>query len=291
MHLSTFFGSSKKSSGLFIPCNTEFIELTDKIPFKSINGISEHLGYHPDQVHAYYEGQESKSDIINVIVEIFSNNVIFVLTKDTVNKLSKKSVENYLRNFSVKKVFNSYTTENILETAVENKSLKMDFLARILKIEDPEEDGMYYVESLEYYLYFVDGYLVSFQSSDGLNESAKNWKQNSPTYFRGFEKVSRLYWGNDITSVINEINTQADAWSKIPFVGSNEFLDLHETEYGTTNYVMLLVCHYNYGISLKDFITVNHGRFIKVAPNKYRVNKFSYEFDESESLIKFYLAN
>ena len=27
------------------------------------NGISEHLGYHPDQVHAYYEGQESKSDI------------------------------------------------------------------------------------------------------------------------------------------------------------------------------------------------------------------------------------
>ncbi len=254
MNLSTLFGGNKKSSGLFIPDRSGFKELKDEIPFKSINGVSEYLGYHPDQVYAYHEGQEAPSGIINVIVEIFSNNIVFILTKDTVTKLDEKTVKNYLRNFSIKNVFKSYITESILESGIENKSLQMDFLAKVLSIEDPEQDGMYYVESLEYYLYFVDGYLVGFQSSDGLNESAKSWKQDSPSYFKGYEQVSRLYWGNDIAGVINEINTQADAWSKVPFAINNEFLSLHETQYGTTNYVMLLVCHYNYEISFDDFV-------------------------------------
>lgn len=291
MNLSTLFGGNKQSSGLFIPDNSGFKELTDEIPIKSINAISEHLGYHPDQVYSYYEGQESKSDISNVIVEVFSRNIVFVLTKDTVTKLDKKRVDNYLRNFTVKNVFNSYTSESILEDGIENKSLKIGFLARVLNIEDPEQNGMIFVESLGLYLFFIDGYLVNFQSSDGLNEWAKFWKDRNTNLFSSYEKTAKLYWGNDINKVIEEINIQADSWAKIPQAMDNEYITLHKTKFGTVNFTMLLVCHYNHGLSFYDFTTINHGRYKEIGVGKYKVDKFAYEFSEDGVLLKSYLAD
>jgi hypothetical protein len=194
-----------------------------------------------------------------------------------------------MRNFNLTKVFNSYIVESILENGVKNSSLKIDFLSKVLNIEDPEPDGMFYAASIEYYLYFVDGVLVSFQSADGLNEPAKNWKQSIPDYFRDLEAVTKLYWGNNLSSVINEINMQADAYTKVPFIMDNEFLDLHKTKHGTINFVMLLVCHYNYKMSFDDFAIVNHGRFIEIDTNKYLVDRFIYEFDELGSLKNAYI--
>lgn len=289
MNFLKIFDRNNKSSGIFIPKKSEFIELTDEISFKSINGITEHLGYHTDQAHGYFETLEKDSGITNIIVEIFSNNIIFVLTKDTVTKLKKSKVDNYMRNFDVNKVFNSYTTESILEYGVENSSLNIDFLSKVLNIEEPEQDGMFYASSIEYYLYFVDGFLVSFQSADGLNEPAKDWKQSLPVFFRDLEKVTKLYWGNNLSSVINEINLQAEAYTKIPFIMKNEFLELHKTKHGTINFVMLLVCHYTYMISFEDFAIINHGRYFKLDTNKYLVDRFIYEFDEFGNLINAYM--
>lgn len=290
MSLSTLFGGNKKSSGLFVPDKSGFKELTDEIAFKSINDISEHLGYHPDMIYTYNEGQDSNSGIINVIVEIFTRNIVFVLTKDSVTKLDKKRVENYFRNFTIKGVFNSYTTEDILKEGIQNRSLKMDFLARVLNILEPEQDGMFYIDSLELYLYFIDGYLVNFQSSDGLNEWAKHWKQINKDLFLSYEKTAKLYWGNNISKVINEINIQADSWAKTPDAMNNEFISLHETRFGTINFAMLLVCHYNYDLSLSDFITINHGRYKEIEPNKHKADKFVYEFSDEGILLNSYLA-
>jgi hypothetical protein len=55
MNLLKVFDRNKKSSGVFIPKKTQFIELKDEILIKSINGITEHLGYHSDQSFSYYE--------------------------------------------------------------------------------------------------------------------------------------------------------------------------------------------------------------------------------------------
>ena len=290
MNLSSFFGGNKKSSGLFIPYKSEFKELKDEIPVKSINGVSEHLGYHTDQVYTFHEGEESDSGIINIVVEIFSSNIVFVLTNNTVTKLNNKTVNNYLRNFSVRNVFNSYTTEDILKEGIQNKSLKIDFLTRLLAIEEPEEDGMYYVELLGLYLYFIDGYLVNFQSSDGLNEWAKLLRDKNKTIFSSYEKAAKLYWGNEIGKVIDEINMQANLWAKAPDGMRNEYVDLHETEFGTINFAMLLVCHYNYELSFSDFLTINHGRYKEIGLNKFRVGRFIYEFSDEGILSNSYLS-
>ena len=289
MNLLNIFGRNKKSSGVFIPKNLEYIELTDDIAFKSINGITEHLGYHSDQAHGYFDLAEEDSGITNVIVEIFSNNIIFILTKDTVTKLKKSTVDRYMRNFNLNKVFNSYITESILEDGVENSSLKIDFLSKVLNIEEPEQDGMFYAASIEYYLFFVNGILVSFQSADGLNEPAKDWKQSSPVFFRDLEKVTKLYWGNNLSSVINEINLQAEAYTNVPFIMKNGFLELHKTKHGTINFVMLLVCHYSYKISFEDFAIINHGRYFKLDTDKYLVDRFIYEFDQFGNLTNAYI--
>jgi hypothetical protein len=290
--MGLFSSSSKKSStGRFVPDGSGFKELTDELKDDSINGISQHLGYHPDQVHTYWGDFDQTSDINHIAVEVFTMNIIFVLTKNTVTKLDKKKVQYFLRNFRISEVFDSIATRDIFERAIPDKSLKIDFLSRVLNIADPDPNGMFFVKSLNLNLFFIDGYLVDTQSSDGLSEWAKDFKKINPTLMANYEKVARLYWGTNLSQVIKEINIQADSLAGTPNSVSNEFLPLHETPFGTINFAMLLVCHYGKRINLNEFKEINHGRYKEVRPNTYKVDKFVYEFFEDGTLSNSYLSN
>ena len=128
-------------------------------------------------------------------------------------------------------------------------------------------------------LFFIDGRLVSMQSSDGLNEWARHWKNLNATFFSNYEKEARVYWGNNIGQVIKEINMQADAFASIPNAMNNEFTPLHTNDFGNINFAMLKVCHYSYDIDLTAFKFINHGRYKELQPNIFRVQDFIYQFD------------
>jgi hypothetical protein len=51
--MGLFNFSKKESSGIFIPKDGGYVELTESIENDSINGIAEYLGYELNQIHTY----------------------------------------------------------------------------------------------------------------------------------------------------------------------------------------------------------------------------------------------
>lgn len=273
------------SSGVFIPDGNGYSEMT-KLPGKgSINDINLHLGYHPSQVFGYFDTKKKDAGIMIVSVEIFTQNVVFVLTDTSILTLSAEDIADYLGNFTFETVFPSYVAEPILQLGIEDKSLTFEYLSRVLEIQDGDPDGLIYVPKLELYLYFIDGLLVNFQASDGLNEWAKLWKQKNREFLLDYYRVAQFHWPDRTDRILAEINAQADAWAGIPNAFNNEYMPLHTTRHGTVNFVMLRVHHYTHIITFEEFTTINHGRFVPVGLDTYQVGRFEYTFGEEGYLV------
>ncbi|GAA4419250.1 hypothetical protein GCM10023187_53380 [Nibrella viscosa] len=280
---SSIFNKKKKSSGIFIPKGQAFKELTEALEDTSINGISEHLGYNTNQVQAYYGYPPENPDITAVIFEVFTQNIVFVSTKTHVTQLTRSKVDYFLRDFKLEEFYNSVTTEDILQEGIENRTLSIDYLARVLAIESPDENGVFFVPKIGHYLYFNEGFLTDFSASDGLNKWAKQLMQINPNLIDSYEKVAKKYWGHESKKIINEVNIQAEAFADLPQAANNKFIPLHEAELGTINFFMLLVCHYDRGITLPEFKEINHGRYKETLQStdsliEYKLGNFTYRF-------------
>lgn len=288
--LASLFGKKKTSSGIFVPAGKKFNEITDEIANTSINGISEHLGYNTDQVQTYFGNFDQDADVQQVIFEVFTKNIVFVLTKKHVTQLSKSKVDHFLRAFDLLEVYDSVAVEDILQTGIDNESLTIDFLGRVLQIQDPAPDGVYHVPSINRYLYFNGGLLTDFGSADGLNKWARHLKELNANLIDRYERVAKKYWGDDSRKIAYEINAQAQAWADIPHNIKNPFLNLHKAELDTTNYLMLLVCHHDKAITLQEFQQINHGRYQETVNStdtlfEYHLGRFTYRFLPTGSLF------
>jgi len=286
----SLFGKQKKSSGLFIPDGTNFKELIEYPPKKSINDVAQYLGYNIDQVHTYYGDFNTENEITSAVIEIFTRNIVFILTKDSVVKLNKNKVDYFFRKFDLKKEFQSWVAEGIFEKGIENKTLRIEFLSRVLGIAHPEPDGVFNIPALGLNLCFSNGFLTEFLSADGLNQAARNWKEINPSFIESYEKEAGHYWGKNIAEVLNEINLQAEAYENIPDGLKNEFIPLHKNKFDNINFAMLRVCHYNKNISLSEFTKINHGRYKELlSPSeskKFQLDQFTYDFSISGDLIR-----
>ena len=280
----------------FIKKGNKYEKLSGEISALSINGISEQLGYHPDQVYTYCGCYKDKK-ISTITFEIFTKNIAFILSQSGVENIEQKDVDFALKDFDTKYEYGSHNAQDILQRGIDNKSLRVDFLSKVLHIKDPDDNGLFYIESLGLDLFFIDGILTDFQTSDGLSVWAKHWKELNPAMFRDYENVARKFWGNNLPMVIKEVNKQADAWSLIPQAMNNEFIPLHRTIYGTINFFMLNVCHYTKTIRLSEFLEINHGRYKEVNPlfgnslitiKQYNLDSFTYEFTEDGVLLRYY---
>lgn len=282
----------KQSSGVFIPDGNEFREVTDKIEDASLNGISIHLGYHPDQLRFYFGQFNMEYEIQQVAFEFLTDNIAFVLTKTTVDKVDKKKLQYFLKDFKVTEEFDSVTIRDTLQSGIENKSLKKDFLTKVLDLEIDESDGgVIYSEKIGMYLYFSNGHLTDFQSADGLNEWTKYLRELNETLFSSYVKVAQKYWGDNRKMVENEINIQGQSLMSTPNALKNEFVDRHRAEFGTINFFMLLVCHYNQDVNEDTFKMINHGRYKQLDNSgdvikKYKYNDFILSFSDSGELIE-----
>jgi hypothetical protein len=158
---------NKESSRVFVPSGDTFIEVTGKIEETSTDGISFrgislHLGYHPDQLRGYFGQYDIEFDIQQVVFEIFTDRIVFALTKSTVDHVDQKKLNYFLKDF---KQEGSITARGTLLSGVDNKSLSIEFLTRVLNLDKGEGDGgIIFCKKLGLMLYFADGHLTDFQS-------------------------------------------------------------------------------------------------------------------------------
>ncbi|WP_439585386.1 hypothetical protein [Dyadobacter bucti] len=291
----SLFPKRELSSGIFIQNGDSFSELTEKPENGSINGIAIHLGYHPDQVHTYWGEFDLEADIQQIVLEVFTKKIVFVLTKTTVKTLRKSMVDQFMKKFNWVEEYDSVKVEDILQEGIANSSLNIDFLARVLFISEPEDTGVFYVGKIGKYLYFNNGFLTDYNSADGLNTWARSWKEINPDFIGLYENAARKHWGDNHQKVYDEINLQAEAYANVPGGLLNEFIPLHKTGLDTVNFVMLMVCHYGATVTLEEFKVLNHGRYVELAEDafdlrSFQLGVFKYTFLSSGNLVDFCLS-
>jgi len=282
----------------FIPQGDKFVALDIKNKQPSINDICNFLGYNSDQFYTYLDLDIKDSKVFIVVFKVFTDDIICVITEDNINSISKTDVQKFLVNFNLKEELGSYEIESILSNGVKNKSLTKEFLSEIFNHNFKSDDETIIAIEIGYELHFLNGILTKYYTTDGLNKWARMWKNELPSTFRKYLNSAKMYSDNQI-DIINEINVQADAFSKTPYGVLNEYIKFHSNSDGTINYKMLIVAHYNEVITLSQFKKINIGRYRLTTEfndtdnykrTTFRVNKGLYTFDEKGKLVNTYTS-
>lgn len=210
------FGSSKKSSGIFVPHGNGFRELTDTIENKSINGIAEYLGYNTNEFHTFIGNWNATNEIQTIVTKIFTTEILFLITLDSITEMPKSAVDQFMMNFNFNNEYDSLNVKAMLTEGIENKSLKLEYLAQVLGFDPQELDGggIIFSEKLNLYLYFSNGLLVDFSSGDGFNEGARFFQSLNPGLFEDYVSAAEHVWGEDTQSVKRMLNIQSECMTK-----------------------------------------------------------------------------
>ncbi len=291
------FFSNTSLAQYFVPKGEDFVEKQINVEKKTIVNVAKFLGYNTEEFYTYSNSEDNS--IWVVAFKSFTDEIIFVALTKKSDVLTKERVREYLKNYEFSKAFGPYEIESTLNDGIKNKSLSSKFLASVLK-ENNILNGEINANSIGYILTIKNGYLTEFKTSDGLNKWAKEWKEEFPERYLAYKIAAKKYWGENKEKIINEINVQADAYSRTPDCMLNEFIELHKSEEGTINFKMLLVAHYKEKINLEEFKSINYGRYVLVSDfsnsdekksTTYKVNKTLFTFSEKGELINSYTAN
>lgn len=283
----------------FVPKENGYVSVEIKVEKKSINNICKYLGYNSEQFYTYNDFDLKDSKVFIVVFKSFSNKIICVLTEDTIESITQNDVDKYLVNFNLKDDFDSYDIESTLEDGVKNKSLSKKFLSVIFNQPTSANDNSLIAIEIGYELHFKNGVLFDYNPSDGLNKWAKGWKNEIPERYQKYYNEASRY-NNIETDILNEINIQADAFSRTPKGVLNEYIKFHTNINGTVNYKMLLVAHYNEEVNLDEFKKINKGRYElsnefndldNYKRTTFRANKGLYSFNENGKLVNSYTSN
>lgn len=273
---------------VFINKNGTFVKLHELPNRGSINDIVAYLGYHDDQVYTLFGFDSSKTAIDTIVVEVFTSNIIFLSYNNDVEKVSKKDLQVFMKDFDFNFEFNSSTVQDILLEGIEHKSLPLEFLSRVLGFQYSDVNGSYYAKKLDIYLFFINGFLASFKFSNDLNKNSRYVQSINPDMIADYAKEAQQYWGHDYENIYHEVNQQSDALVATPKATQNKFVKDHTTEYGNIDFFMLLVCHYDKKISLSDFKHINFGRYTALETKNgisyYSKGNFIYGF-KNQSLV------
>lgn len=281
----------KRSSGVFIPSGEGYAELIADDLHTSTNGIARHLGYHADQIHTFRGDLNLKNKIVAVSFEIFSKTIVFIQTKPEVTRLKTNRVQSFLSDFNFEEEYNSLNIRDILLEGIRNKTFTIEFLSKVLNFSPLSPNENFYATDLGVHLFFVNGILASFKFDNDLNEWARYFQEINPQIITNYAKASKRYWGENYDQIFKEVNVQCSALAQLPQMHKNEFIQLHQAEFDTINYKMLLVCHHNEEISLTDFLELNHGRIKELSSRDqgtrtFELGLFKYQFGQNGNLIQ-----
>ncbi len=274
----------------FIKKGRTFSRLANETNSGSINSTAKSIGYSPIKLHTYLIDFDRSNNINVILLEVFTDNVIAVMTLKEVHSLSIKEVNSLMKDFDYNHEYSSYTVQDILLKGIKEKSLDLDYLARTLAFDGKDKNGVYYSEKIDVKLFFNNGVLASFEYDNDLNKWARYIKSINPDIIAGYAEEAKYYWEGDYKNIFHEINSQADAFASTPEAFNNKYIKQHISKFGNVDFIMLLVCHYGRKMFLSEFQKINFGRYKLLLEKKerkvFQKNAFKYEFDEDGILIK-----
>ena len=279
---------AQDESTVFVPQGNGFVKAKIAVNVKSLNDVARAMKYKPGQLKFYTDFENyGLGDIRSVAFKVFSDQIVFIFVDKKIDALSPQVVKNYLKNYSWTEVYNPNEIVDRLTKGIDNQSLTVDYIAGIFNITDYKSDCTLDIKKLGYKLTFKNNLLVNYSSSDGLSEWAKVWKEKAHSVYLSYKNEAEKYWGNNEDAVINEINTQAEAWANVPDANDNPYIKYFRTKEGNVNFKMLMVARYKEPMSEKEFLILNHGRYTKDShkKNTYVVNNTTYTFSSNGKLI------
>ena len=272
--------SKNRKTGVYRMVDQSLEELDELPGGGSINDIINGLGYHVNHILSIMTF-DSKT-ISNIGVKIFTRDPVFIITNDRVKNLRMSTVISELKNVDWDFEYESSAIESMLTDGIKNKSLPFDYLESVTLLESKAE-SIYLAKNLDLYFHFEDDILVNFTSTDGLNADSKWLKNLNKPLFENILIEAKTYHSSKMDA-IEEVNRQCVALRSIPNANKNEFIDQHRNPFGNYNYYNLWAAHYISKITMKDFMLVNRGRFLKLSKKKLKVNGFVYRFSKKGNL-------
>lgn len=267
------------NAGVFVKTDSGYVQQAKELK-GSINDALKTLGYESNMYYSY-PNSEKKSDIWCVCFKSFTSDIICVFTEDHVSDIREQEVKAYLSNFDFSRKYSTFNRENDLKVGIDKKNLSIEFLAEALKIpyNRNSTDTMLICNKFKYNLYFKDGYLYKFESSDGYNYPAKSFMEVNPEYFSNMKMLAQEYWGNDEKNIKNELNIQCEALYNLPNGFQNAYLDRFSQKYGCYNFKIISVLYYKDKISLREFKDICHSNVQFVSTEKIEGQElFIYEY-------------
>ena len=264
---------------LYLPNNDNFVVSNQDITKKSVNEVLSLCGYLPGQFYSWHVREEG----ITLCFKILSKDIICIIsTRNLGYRLSKEKVLRLMNDyeFDYSYEYSPYSLESDLKKGIEDKSLKVSFIeeATHKKMQNNKiiDDFNGYT-----YIFNDEGYMISFESSDGYTLWAKEYKG---TDF--FEKIKSNAEKFNTTKedVITEINMQCDYRANI----ITTYLDLGENERYDYNYALLYIDLNCPRIQLKDFNKIVHNKATNIRQDKnqspimqFKGKKYYFNFEDT----------
>jgi len=273
-------------SGTFVPRNNEYVEIEIQSSDTSINGVTTYLEYKIEQVHIYFGDMNPNNKIQAIGLEIFTENIAFIVAKKSTLEITKSDVDMFMEEFDYDFEYDITNVEDIFAEGIQNQSLSSDYLAKVLNIKKPIDNEIIYVDKFEVNLYFINGLLASYKFAGKLGKWARHFRKINPNFVDKYVRVSKLFWNENLDKIYKEVNVQLESLANLSQGLKNEFIPLHRTPHNTINFYMILICHYGKDSTIDEFMDINYGRFKKLNENDYLVGNFVCKFDNDGKLIQ-----
>lgn len=245
---------------------------------KSLNDIVSEYGY---QAGLYWVWS-SENLKTTILFKILSTDIICILTQEYADDVMPVSwITKYLsaQNFDYDNEYSAYQREKDLDDGIKQKILSLSFIEGTIHVK---AENNTITDLKNGYIYtFENGYMVDYQSYDGLNKWAKEMKG---TKIFEIVKENAIKHNSREVDILKEINIQFDYLSRI----SIDYLPLARSERYNYNYALLYIDLYKPQISLNEFMEIVHHKAeaIKVTPTQTILfyNSNSYYFDRNKIL-------
>lgn len=249
----------------------------DEIPGNgSINSCIESLGFPINHIRTVITFDSDKIDTLGF--KIFSRELVFVLAKSKVTKISYSDVQVELEQIDWNQEYSSLNIEEILNEGIDMNNLDLIFLNSVIDLNEDSEN-IYKSDQLGLYLQFENNVLTAFTSTGWANSATKWLADLNPIMIRKMNEEAKQYHLNDMDSM-EEVNKHAKSLLSIPHALKNEFIPLHTKINGNVSFYNLLVTHYTTkDCNLDEFIFMNKGRYRKINSNTIEVAYFIYSFN------------
>lgn len=254
---------------------------------KSINAISEELGYKESQFHSVMLFDKPFGIEVICFIPLTKKPIYFLTTMETY-ELNNIIINQVINSIDWGMEYSGLNVEFILDEAKESRNWTIEFLEKVLerRILDIDQEVS---TRFGYNLIIKDGILVNYKSSDSLNSWAKDLLELNRAMANGYLNEGLENHNGDKDKAFEYLNLQAECMSSLPGGVQNIFSSKYKTSTGWIDFFLILAIEYGHKFRLDDLNVRGGKHVIKMSfmnsNSVYRFASHTFYF-EGEILFK-----